>query len=364
MAGEAVALASPRNDFYQSFILPEITMRFRVFIAAFIIAGTIVSTASATDDEKSAMLELISVNRIWDAAPHNAFTDLTKFKDRWYCTFREGELHISSDGKLRVIVSDDCEQWKSAALIAHPTGELRDPKFAVTPDNRLMLIGAVRYGEPLEKSTFQTLVWFSDDGHTWSDAQEIGEPNNWIWSVTWQGDTAYGVGYGCGAVADTHLFKSSDGRKWQSVVRDLNPERSGGNESSLVFASDKTAYCLIRRDEGTKSGQLGIARPPYTDWKWLDQGVRIGGPKMIQLPDGRLLAAVRLYDGTMRTSLCWIDAKTGKLTEAVPLPSGGGDTSYAGMVLDGNVVRTSYYSGHEGKVSIYLANAKVVSGTP
>ena len=32
---------------------------------------------------------------------------------------------------------------------------------------------------------------------------------------------------------------------------------------------------------------------------------------MIRLPDGRLLATVRLYDGQEHTSLCWIDAKRG-----------------------------------------------------
>jgi len=59
------------------------------------------------------------------------------------------------------------------------------------------------------------------------------------------------------------------------------------------------------------------------DREWKDLGLRIGGPHMLLLPDRRLVAAVRLYDGGPRTSLCWIDPQAGKLTEALELPSGG-----------------------------------------
>ena len=52
---------------------------------------------------------------------------------------------------------------------------------------------------------------------------------------------------------------------------------------------------------------LGTARPPYTSWTWRDLGVPIGGPQMIRLPDGRLVAGVRLYDKKVRTSLGWVD---------------------------------------------------------
>ena len=34
--------------------------------------------------------EIVSGERIWDFAPHNAFTDLVRFGGVWYCTFREG----------------------------------------------------------------------------------------------------------------------------------------------------------------------------------------------------------------------------------------------------------------------------------
>ncbi|HRX13079.1 MAG TPA: hypothetical protein P5210_15555, partial [Draconibacterium sp.] len=50
-------------------------------------------------------LELLSAGRIWDKAPHNAFTDLVRFNNQFFCVFREGEKHVSADGALRVITS-------------------------------------------------------------------------------------------------------------------------------------------------------------------------------------------------------------------------------------------------------------------
>jgi len=59
--------------------------------------------------------------RIWDKAPHNAFTDLLHHKDRWWCVFREGKGHVSPAGKLRVITSPDGVQWESAVLLMSAT---------------------------------------------------------------------------------------------------------------------------------------------------------------------------------------------------------------------------------------------------
>jgi len=62
-------------------------------------------------------MHLIEVHKIWDQAPHSAFTDLVRFRDRWFCVFREGKAHVSPDGVLRVISSADGTQWESEAVI-------------------------------------------------------------------------------------------------------------------------------------------------------------------------------------------------------------------------------------------------------
>lgn len=294
----------------------------------------------------------VRVQRIWDQAPHNAFTDLIRFRDRWFCVFREGSKHVSPDGALRVITSSDGRNWESAALITSPNSDLRDAKITITPDQRLMLTGAEALPDRTVKS-HQSLAWFSEDGFQWSERHEIGEPNLWLWRVTWHGDQAYGIGYGCGpAERLTRLYSSRDGKQFTPLVERLY-DQGYPNESSIVFAGE-TAYCLLRRDGDSKIGLWGRAEAPFTDWNWQEVGQRIGGPHMLRLPDGRYVAAVRLYDPKARTSLCWIDPETGKLTEFQPLPSGG-DTSYAGLVWHEDQLWVSYYSSHEGKTNIYLA---------
>jgi len=62
--------------------------------------------------------EVVSAEKIWDRAPHNAFTDLIRWHDKWYCTFREAEAHVGGNGKLRVLESADGKAWESAATVA------------------------------------------------------------------------------------------------------------------------------------------------------------------------------------------------------------------------------------------------------
>jgi hypothetical protein len=33
--------------------------------------------------------QIVSVKKIWDQGGHNAFTDLIRFNNQWFCTFRE-----------------------------------------------------------------------------------------------------------------------------------------------------------------------------------------------------------------------------------------------------------------------------------
>ena len=57
--------------------------------------------------------EIVSVKKIWDGGEHNAFTDLIGFRGGWWCTFREAKDHGPSVGKVRVILSDDGDDWTS-----------------------------------------------------------------------------------------------------------------------------------------------------------------------------------------------------------------------------------------------------------
>ncbi|HLF95291.1 MAG TPA: exo-alpha-sialidase, partial [Planctomycetota bacterium] len=89
--------------------------------------------------------EIVDVRKIWDAAPHNAFTDLIRHKDRWLCVFREGKAHVSPDGALRVLSSTDGDTWSSESRVTMDGADLRDAKIVIAPDGRLMLNGAAAY---------------------------------------------------------------------------------------------------------------------------------------------------------------------------------------------------------------------------
>lgn len=304
----------------------------------------------------AAQAEIVEVRKIWDEAPHNAFTDLVRFEDQWFCVFREGKAHVSPDGALRVITSKDGREWTSATLLTSDDADLRDAKITIPPDNRLMLSGAAAMNPPSD-IRHQTLAWFSDDGRAWSAPVKIGEPDFWLWRVTWHDDTAWGIGYATTGPKIVRLYRSDNGRDFQVWVENLF-DQGYPNETSLLFREDDTGLCLLRRDGEPNTAQLGIAQPPYKEWKWKDLGVRIGGPHMLQLPDGRIVAAGRSYDGGATTRLWWLDPDSAKLDEILTLPSGG-DTSYPGLVFHDGLLWVSYYSSHEDKTSIYLAQVRL-----
>ena len=120
-----------------------------------------------------------------------------------------------------------------------------------------------------------------------------------------------------------------------------------------------TAFCGARMPNTRRCWAL--RQPPYSKWEWKSLGVAIGGPQLICLPDGRLVAAGRLYEGGPHTSLAGSIHQRANLSEFLKLPSGG-DTSYAGLVMHDGLLWVSYYSTHEGKTSIYLCESSVTEG--
>ncbi|MER7334356.1 MULTISPECIES: exo-alpha-sialidase [unclassified Micromonospora] len=313
-------------------------------------------TTSSTD--RPALARVSAVRRIGDAAPHSAFTDLVRHAGGWFCAFREGASHLSADGVIRLLASPDGRAWRTAAVLARPGSDLRDPRFVVRPDGRLQLLAAAVTGDAPPQ--VRTVTWMSADGHRWGEPTPVGEPGVWVWQATWHAGAMYAVGYATREPRFVRLYRSGDGVDLQPVVETLF---LGGypNESGLAFDPDGTATCLLRRDRETATAQLGRARPPYREWTWTDLGVRVGGPALRRLPDGRLVAGVRLHDGAVRTAICAVDPRRGRLTELVALPSGG-DCGYPGLVWHDGTLWVSYYSSHEERTSVYLAEVALPDG--
>jgi len=302
---------------------------------------------------------VVSVARIWDAGAHNAFTDLLRWRNRWYCTFREGDDHVGGDGRIRVLVSNDGETWTSSALISETGIDLRDPKLSITPDDRLMMVAGGSVYEGKRYLGRQPRVTFSSDGTTWSTPQRILAEGDWLWRVTWHEDRAYGVTYKTTPGASTEwtatLVSSADGRTFQEVTTFAIPDRP--NETTLRFMPDGEMIALVRREAGNRLAWLGRSRAPYTTWMWREIPQQIGGPNFIRLPDGELWASGRSYPGGPKTVVARLSLE-GSYEPALTLPSGG-DTSYAGMVWHESLLWVSYYASHEGKTAIYVARVRL-----
>ncbi len=305
----------------------------------------------------------IKVEKIWDQGLHNAFTDLLRFNNRFYCTFREGSAHVKgNDGTARVIMSEDGKKWVSVAHLKLPGKDIRDPKISISPDNRIMVLMDVettQEGKVIGRNPF---VSFSDAaGNSFSEPKEskvdkkIASWSDWVWRVTWYNGTGYSILY---QPAGAQLVKTKDGLNFEWVCKiDID---GYPNESTIRFDKDGKMYIMIRREQLDKMGVIATANAPFTDWKYSYMSQRIGGPNFLFLNDSTLCVGSRLYPqeevgGTkFHQSAVFLTDLNGSVKKIIRVPSGG-DASYPGMVLYDGFLWYSYYSSHEEKTNIYLA---------
>jgi len=295
--------------------------------------------------------------KIWDGAPHSAFTDLIEWDGKLYCAFRIGNDHVprqaGDEGRIQLIVSSDRgKTWTDRVTLAEPEIDLRDPKLSVTPDGRLMILFA---GSNYDGSTLKgrdcRVVFGKPDG-TFSKQQviefdsELADRFDWLWRVSWAGDgTGYGVIYQPEKEKwGLHLVKTRDGVHYD-LVKSLDlPGKP--NESTIRF-DGKRMWIVVRNE--ARNGHLGQSLPPYTDWQWVDVDRRLGGPNMQRLPDGRWLMSTREYGDVTRTVYGILPA-SGQFQKLGTLPSAH-DTSYPGIVVMEDEVLISYYSGQLGEAT-------------
>lgn len=338
-----------------------------------IVIIAVLSTSFAASSETTK--DTIHVIKIWNRGEHNAFTDLIRFKNKFYCSFREANSHVGGNGgKVRILSSADGEKWQSVALLKIDSIDLRDPKLSVTPDNKIMVImaGATFDSKNVVKE-LHPMVSFSDGtGNSFSlPEKSILDPaihphKDWIWRVTWHKGVGYGIDYQLKENGRDrsllkkdawilYLMKTSNGKNFKKVskldVLDLP------NESTVRFDKNDKAYVLIRREAGDRMGMLGESNFPYKDWQYNKLDFRLGGPNFIFLNQQKLLIGTRMYEPTTSTGILVTDLK-GKVLKTIRLP-GSGDTSYPGMLIYDGKLWVSYYASHEGKTSIYFAKIPV-----
>jgi hypothetical protein len=321
------------------------------------------------------VFKLMTVKKIWDQAPHNAFTDLIRYQERWYCVFRESDSHVDGAGRIRVLASKDGDDWESAGLITLEGRDLRDPKLALTPNNRLMIVaGATNLAN--RNADFQSIVCFSKDGKNWSAPQKVvidsgaessGGGNPWLWRVIWRKGEAFGVAYTWDSPSPparqkmwAFVCRSRDGISYERLSNNFDEL----NEAALAFDDQNVLTIIFRSNDRPPQALITSTKYPFDNWTvggmtvegWESQ---LGGPALIRLANGLFIAAGRFYrERVHRTGVGLLDVESGAIKEKLMLPSSG-DSSYPGLVWHKDQLWISYYSSHEGKAAIYLAKIEL-----
>lgn len=318
---------------------------------------------------QSPQAELVSVHKIWDKGQHNAFTDLIRFKNLFFCCFREAADHVGGDGVIRILISSTGDNWVDYASVAEPGVDLRDPKLEITPDGKrlYLLCGGSVYGGTRELKGRRPRYATSIDGKVWTPPQKLLAEGDWLWRVTVNpaDKKFYGVAYNGYPTTGGPKFEpewslksysSADGSVWQ--LSSILQVPGQPNETTLRFLKDGRAVALVRREAGDRKGAIGIAQAPYREWQWTLLSVPLGGPNFIELPDGSLIAGSRGFGQTPGPHMVLSKMTPAGLEPLLELPSGG-DCSYPGLCWHDGLLYVSYYSSHEGKTSIYLAKVKL-----
>ncbi len=305
----------------------------------------------------------ISASKIWDKAPHSAFTSLMHHNGYFYCAFREGfshndrNDHPNTNGRIRVIRSNNGIEWESYKYF-QGKGDLRDPSLSVSPDGRLILLFTEVIFSGKKPVSLQTMVSDLESALFYSDFKPINIvsvngkkiSNRWLWKTTWHKNYCYGVAYGGGSAI---LVVSNNGYDF-SVITNLNVE-GYLSEASIVFDKLDRMLVALRRDGNElNTGMLGISMPPYIDFEWKDSGIRFGGPSLYYDTIRTILATRDFTQRGIRTALYTVDTNL-SVSRLIELKSAG-DCSYPSLITVNDSLYISYYSSHEGgKASIYLS---------
>jgi hypothetical protein len=325
----------------------------RTFKLLFLVGASLIAAGNAPAPPEA---EIVDVRMIWGRAPHNASADLLRFRERWYCVFREGRLAASPDGAVRVLSSADGSVWQPSALVSVPGADLRDPKLSTTSYNRLLLLA-----EAVSDGAHRTLAWSSADSREWEGPLQAGDPGMRLGRVTWYLNRAYSVGYGSPGPGPVRLYSSGDGERFTVQADNLLPPRQDA-EAGLLFGRDGSALCLMRGDGAGSPAQLGKSRAPYRAWSWSGLNASVAAPNIVELADGRVIVAGSIRGNDARIALWWLDPERGTLKEFLRLPSGG-DLERPGLVLHEGMLWVAYHSSHEGRAMIYLARVKLLPKT-
>jgi hypothetical protein len=326
----------------------------------------------------SPVVSVTNVRRVFHNGQHNAFTDLVRFGERYYLTFRscpDGHM-VHPTSSIIVLASSDLERWEQVHQFHVSRRDTRDPHFLVFQERLFVYTGTWYSGEstlPIEDYDLNQHLGYaawSDDGRNWrSPVMLEGTFGHYIWRANTFDGRAYlcgrrKIGFdvaprGEGPGVESLMLESDDGLVWRkrAVFQEIE-----GDETAFLFEPDGRIVAVARRGRGT--AQLLRSYPPYTVWDRRELDRSIGGPLLVRWGDRLVVGGRKTTEQRgPKTSLCWLIDD--RLEEFAELPSGG-DNSYPGfLVFSPQRAVVSWYSSHEKNESgeaitaIYLADLRI-----
>ena len=318
-------------------------------------------------------VEVSNVRKVFDNGHHNAFTDLIEFEGVYYLTFRScPDGHgVSPNASIIILVSSDTIEWRQVHTFRVPRRDTRDPHFLAFKDRLFVYTGTWYSGnEPVERYSDLDLnlhmgyASLSEDGNEWTEPIEmIGTFGHYIWRAAAFGEKAFLCGrrkiefeVGLGGEpkeVESLMLESDDGLNWRKRA---TFQEIAGDETAFLFNQNESVLAIGRREHNA-TAQLLQSNPPYKKWIRRDLDRHIGGPLIARWGSRIIVGGRHATETGPKTSMCWLVGS--ELHEFAELPSGG-DNSYPGFIaITPTEAVMSWYSSHEGKSSIYLADLKL-----
>ncbi len=326
----------------------------------------------------SPSLKVRNVRRVFHNGEHNAFTDLIRFRDRLYLTFRscpDGHM-VHPTSSIIILSSKDGQSWQPVHRFHVEKRDTRDPHFLIFKNRLFVYTGTWYSGEttiPTSDYDMNKHLGYavhSDDGEHWTDPIMLeGTYGHYIWKAATDGEQAYLCGRRKRHFTDaprsqrelieSAMLESDDGLIWRHRAL-FQPTH--GDETAFRFDPSGDLLAVARR--GRDAAELLRSPPPYTTWERTSLGRYIGGPMLAAWGD-RLLVGGRRSGGDdgPKTALYWLEDD--RLVPCAELPSGG-DNSYPGFVAHSPTRGLlSWYSTHEKNdagnplTAIYLADLEI-----
>lgn len=343
----------------------------KVFLSAICVFGDV----AASDLPQ---VEVSNVRRVFHNGEHNAFTDLVRFKDRLFLTFRscpDGHM-VHPTSSIIVMSSKDGIEWQQVHRFSVPKRDTRDPHFLIFKDRLFIYTGTWYSGDTtLPRNEYELNMHLgyavhSEDGTTWTDPIMLeGTLGHYIWRAA----AADGKAYLCGRrkhgfvagernnreLIESAMLESDDGLVWR--YRSLFQE-TNGDETAFQFDRDGNVLAVARRGSG--AAQLLRSQPPYDSWQRQDLDRYVGGPLVAKWGDQTLVGGRKSTENVGPKTALYL-LRENQLVEVAELPSGG-DNSYPGFVAQSSTrALVSWYSSHEtdgaGKpiTAIYMADLQL-----